>query len=199
MARSIYGGLVNVTKATLPGMLRRGRGEFVSFASMSGQWPVMYMGPTTPQSMRWLPSPRCWTTRTATAAYASSASARRRVATLLLKGQGHCLAQAARRISVPIKSGTGARPHRPHPRRLRLLGLHRTVHRHVVAHAALARRLHVVGATTSSRSAESGARVMRLPKSNHHQGGTEASGRDQGAARKRVRQGFGALKQDGRD
>ena len=39
-----YGGLVNVTKATLPGMLRRGRGEFISFASMAGQWPVMFMG-----------------------------------------------------------------------------------------------------------------------------------------------------------
>ena len=39
-----YGGLVNVTKAALPGMLSRGHGEFVSFASMAGQWPVMYMG-----------------------------------------------------------------------------------------------------------------------------------------------------------
>lgn len=39
-----YGGFVNVTKAVLPGMLARRRGEFVSFASMAGHWPILYMG-----------------------------------------------------------------------------------------------------------------------------------------------------------
>jgi NADP-dependent 3-hydroxy acid dehydrogenase YdfG len=39
-----YGGLVNVSKAVLPRLIARGRGEFVSFASMAGHWPVMYMG-----------------------------------------------------------------------------------------------------------------------------------------------------------
>ena len=39
-----YGGLVNVTHAVLPGMLARQRGECVSFASMAGHWPILYMG-----------------------------------------------------------------------------------------------------------------------------------------------------------
>lgn len=39
-----YGGLVNVTQATLPGMLERGGGEFVSFSSMAGHIPVIYVG-----------------------------------------------------------------------------------------------------------------------------------------------------------
>lgn len=39
-----YGGLVNVAKATLPKLLARQRGEFVSFASMAGHWPTLYFG-----------------------------------------------------------------------------------------------------------------------------------------------------------
>lgn len=39
-----YGGLVNVSKATLPGMLNRGRGEFISFASIAGHLPTIYFG-----------------------------------------------------------------------------------------------------------------------------------------------------------
>ncbi len=39
-----YGGLVNVTQATLPRMLRRRAGEFVSFSSMAGHAPVLYVG-----------------------------------------------------------------------------------------------------------------------------------------------------------
>lgn len=39
-----YGGLVNATKAILPRMLARKRGDFISFASMVGHWPIMYMG-----------------------------------------------------------------------------------------------------------------------------------------------------------
>lgn len=39
-----YGGLVNITRATLPGMIRRGRGDFVSFASAAGLIPAMLMG-----------------------------------------------------------------------------------------------------------------------------------------------------------
>jgi NAD(P)-dependent dehydrogenase (short-subunit alcohol dehydrogenase family) len=39
-----YGGLVNVTKAALPRMLARRRGEFVSFSSMAGLWPILYFG-----------------------------------------------------------------------------------------------------------------------------------------------------------
>lgn len=39
-----YGGLVNVTQSVLPRMQARGRGEFVSFSSMAGHWPLMYMG-----------------------------------------------------------------------------------------------------------------------------------------------------------
>jgi NAD(P)-dependent dehydrogenase (short-subunit alcohol dehydrogenase family) len=39
-----FGGLVNVAQAVLPGMLQRGRGEFVSFSSSAGHIPVLYMG-----------------------------------------------------------------------------------------------------------------------------------------------------------
>ncbi len=39
-----YGGLVNVTQATLPAMLARGSGEFVSFSSMAGHIPIIYVG-----------------------------------------------------------------------------------------------------------------------------------------------------------
>ena len=39
-----YGGLVNVATATLPGMLARGSGDFVSFSSMSGIIPGLLMG-----------------------------------------------------------------------------------------------------------------------------------------------------------
>lgn len=39
-----YEGVVNVTKLTLPGMLARGRGDFVNFASMAGWVPILYVG-----------------------------------------------------------------------------------------------------------------------------------------------------------
>ncbi len=39
-----YGGLVNVTKAVLPGMLERGRGELVQFASVAGWMPSLHFG-----------------------------------------------------------------------------------------------------------------------------------------------------------
>ena len=39
-----YGGLVNITQAVLPGMLQRGRGDFVSFASMAAIIPMIYSG-----------------------------------------------------------------------------------------------------------------------------------------------------------
>lgn len=39
-----YGGLVNVSKATLPGMLERGHGDFISFSSMLGQMPTLLTG-----------------------------------------------------------------------------------------------------------------------------------------------------------
>jgi len=39
-----YGGLVNVAQATLPGMVERGRGEFVSFSSMAGIIPTLMTG-----------------------------------------------------------------------------------------------------------------------------------------------------------
>lgn len=39
-----YGGLVNITAAVLPKLLARQRGEFVSYASMAGHWPIVYMG-----------------------------------------------------------------------------------------------------------------------------------------------------------
>jgi NAD(P)-dependent dehydrogenase (short-subunit alcohol dehydrogenase family) len=39
-----FGGMVNLSKAALPKMLARGRGEFVSYASMAGHWPILYMG-----------------------------------------------------------------------------------------------------------------------------------------------------------
>lgn len=38
------GGLVNVSKATMPLMLSRGAGEFISFASLAGHVPIFYMG-----------------------------------------------------------------------------------------------------------------------------------------------------------
>jgi short-subunit dehydrogenase len=40
-----YGGVVNVAKATLPGMLERGRGELVNFGSIAGIVPNMHFGP----------------------------------------------------------------------------------------------------------------------------------------------------------
>jgi short-subunit dehydrogenase len=39
-----YGGLVNVAKRTLPQMLERGRGDFISFSSMLGQLPTLLTG-----------------------------------------------------------------------------------------------------------------------------------------------------------
>lgn len=39
-----YGGVVNVTYATLPGMLERGRGDMILFASMAGWLPCFYVG-----------------------------------------------------------------------------------------------------------------------------------------------------------
>lgn len=39
-----YGGLVNITQAVLPGMLKRGHGDFVSFASMAGWIPMLKTG-----------------------------------------------------------------------------------------------------------------------------------------------------------
>lgn len=39
-----YGGTVNVTMAALPGMLRRGRGDLVNFASVAGWLPALHFG-----------------------------------------------------------------------------------------------------------------------------------------------------------
>lgn len=39
-----YGGLINFTRAVLPGMVERGRGDFISFASMAGIVPTMLTG-----------------------------------------------------------------------------------------------------------------------------------------------------------
>ncbi|MCR9106356.1 MAG: SDR family oxidoreductase [Gammaproteobacteria bacterium] len=39
-----YGGLVNIATATLPGMVARGQGDFISFSSMSGIIPGLLMG-----------------------------------------------------------------------------------------------------------------------------------------------------------
>lgn len=39
-----YGGTVNVTMATLPGMVERGRGDLVNFASMAGWLPSPHFG-----------------------------------------------------------------------------------------------------------------------------------------------------------
>lgn len=39
-----YGGLVNISKATVPQMVERGSGEFISFASMAGIIPGLMMG-----------------------------------------------------------------------------------------------------------------------------------------------------------
>ena len=39
-----YGGLVNIAKATLPDLLERGRGDFISFSSMLGQMPTLLTG-----------------------------------------------------------------------------------------------------------------------------------------------------------
>jgi NAD(P)-dependent dehydrogenase (short-subunit alcohol dehydrogenase family) len=39
-----YAGLVTVTKLTLPGMLQRGRGDLVNFASMAGWVPTLLVG-----------------------------------------------------------------------------------------------------------------------------------------------------------
>ena len=39
-----YGGLLNIAQAALPGMVKRGEGEFISFASMAGIIPTMLTG-----------------------------------------------------------------------------------------------------------------------------------------------------------
>lgn len=39
-----YGGLVNISRAVLPGMVQRGRGDFISFASMAGLIPTLLTG-----------------------------------------------------------------------------------------------------------------------------------------------------------
>jgi len=39
-----YHGLVNVARLTLPGMLERGRGDMILFASMAGWLPILLMG-----------------------------------------------------------------------------------------------------------------------------------------------------------
>ena len=39
-----YGGMVNVVECAVKRMLERGQGEFVSYASMAGHWPILYMG-----------------------------------------------------------------------------------------------------------------------------------------------------------
>ncbi|MEE8582031.1 MAG: SDR family oxidoreductase [Myxococcota bacterium] len=39
-----YGGTVNVTLATLPGMLERGHGDMVNFASIAGWLPTLHFG-----------------------------------------------------------------------------------------------------------------------------------------------------------
>ena len=39
-----YGGTVNVTLATLPGMVERGRGDLVNFASLAGWIPIPHFG-----------------------------------------------------------------------------------------------------------------------------------------------------------
>ncbi len=39
-----FGGLVNIAHATLPAMIERGKGDFVSFASMAGLMPTLYTG-----------------------------------------------------------------------------------------------------------------------------------------------------------
>ena len=38
-----YNGVVNVTKATLPGLLERDQGELINFASLAGWMPLIYM------------------------------------------------------------------------------------------------------------------------------------------------------------
>ncbi len=39
-----YGGLVNIAKLTVPGMIQRGKGEFIHFASMCGWLPTLLTG-----------------------------------------------------------------------------------------------------------------------------------------------------------
>lgn len=39
-----YGGTVNVAHAVLPGMLQRGQGDFIGYASSAGHIPLIYMG-----------------------------------------------------------------------------------------------------------------------------------------------------------
>jgi NAD(P)-dependent dehydrogenase (short-subunit alcohol dehydrogenase family) len=39
-----YGGLVNIATAALPSMIKRGKGDFISFSSMSGVIPGLLMG-----------------------------------------------------------------------------------------------------------------------------------------------------------
>jgi NAD(P)-dependent dehydrogenase (short-subunit alcohol dehydrogenase family) len=39
-----YGGVANVSRAVMPGMLERGRGDMINFASIAGWLPLMHFG-----------------------------------------------------------------------------------------------------------------------------------------------------------
>jgi NAD(P)-dependent dehydrogenase (short-subunit alcohol dehydrogenase family) len=39
-----YGGVVNLAAAVIPYFIERKQGEFISYASMAGHWPLFYMG-----------------------------------------------------------------------------------------------------------------------------------------------------------
>jgi NADP-dependent 3-hydroxy acid dehydrogenase YdfG len=71
-----YGGLVNVSLATLPRMLERRRGVLVNFASIAGWVPTLHFGAYNASKLRRSPSPRCSTTRTGARACRSCASVR---------------------------------------------------------------------------------------------------------------------------
>lgn len=61
-----YGGFVSVAMAVLPRM--RARGDFISYSSRAGHFPLIYMGRIMPLSLRSRHSPKCYTTRIASAA-----------------------------------------------------------------------------------------------------------------------------------
>ena len=77
-----YGGLVNIATATLPKMIARGSGDFISFSSMSGIVPGLLMGGIVRAKVPCSCTRKCCITKIVTAVSVLSASSARRHAVM---------------------------------------------------------------------------------------------------------------------